>query len=204
LSFRKSFVCKRLEGMILVTSIILLSVALGTMILALTVVNKTFEGHSIVINSLTRENIAKQSFAITEKWFSDSIKNGEIPLSGNVNCDNVPNIHSVFHTPSHLLEPLFKGNDVNEIKAYVVDANYATQTPEIILSETIFIEPHTLELNNKKYDVRHYFLNVFVKLNQDDKVQLQLNKEVLVLTNELNQNTFINSASERQLIKTNS
>jgi len=59
-------------------------------------------------------------------------------------------------------------------------------------------------LNNKKYDVRHYFLNVFVKLNQDDKVQLQLNKEVLVLTNELNQNTFINSASERQLIKTNS
>lgn len=202
MSFRKFFAWKRFNGIVFVTALILLSVILSTMTIALAVANRTYEGHAIVISSINRENIANQSFSIVEKWFYDSIKNGEIPLSESTGRENVPNTQPVFHLPSHLLEPIFMANEISEIKAFVVDANYSSQAPEIDLSEAIFIEPHTYEIKKENFDIHHYFLNVFVKLHQDDNVQLQLNKEVLVLKNELKPIAFVNSASTKQLVKT--
>ena len=73
--FRKLFQWKRNSGVIIVSTLILLSTIQGVLTITLTVANKIYENHAIVIDSIKRENISNQTLSILESWFHDLILN---------------------------------------------------------------------------------------------------------------------------------
>lgn len=203
--FRKLFQWKRNSGVIIVSTLILLSTIQGVLTITLTVANKIYENHAIVIDSIKRENISNQTLSILESWFHDSILNEVIHAPSNLYSDDQQCDNPVYYMPSSLVSPILNNTENMEITAFVIDAYYNKITPEIELAETPFIEPHKFieRINNADHNyfkVRHYFLNIMVKLKPTDKVVLHTNKEILVLRDITNKVIFLNSTFIRQQV----
>ena len=205
MSFKKLLFKNRSRGAILITSLILMFTSLAAVATALAVTNKTFENQSVVIKSMKRENIGRQTISIVEKWFAESINQGEIPAPKKDGDNEALNESPVYYVPDQILDIIIDNNSGSEIEGYVVDAYYKICTDEIDNSGSLFIEPHSFAVMENDiltiYNARHYFINVTIKLCHSDNNLLHINREIIVLRNKSNELSFVSLHSKKQIIR---